>query len=103
MIRISFLTLTEADAVELAGVLHEHGLLMFDTIEEHVDLVWVSGHLERRSLTHLIGFTKALLHSTVERTAMELLGERLVRVWAQPVTALDPKSTKELMERMAKV
>ncbi|MEZ4738222.1 MAG: hypothetical protein R2818_02440 [Flavobacteriales bacterium] len=40
MIRISFLTASEHDG-ELAGVLNQHKLLMFDTIEEHVDLDWV--------------------------------------------------------------
>ena len=103
MVQISFLTLSEDDAIELAGVLHQHRLLMFDTIEEHVDLLWESGQPERRTLVHLTGITKALLYSTVERTALELLGERLVRIWAQPVTSLDPMSTKALMEWTAKV
>lgn len=103
MIRIAFLTLTDADAVELASDLNRYHLLMFDTIEEHLELVWVEGEPSHRKLTELTGFTKALLYSTIERTAMELLGDRLVRVWAQPVTGLDPRSAKELMERMAKV
>jgi hypothetical protein len=71
--------------------------MLFDTIEEHVDLIWDNDRPERHILTHLTGITKALLYSHVERTSMELLGERLVRIWAQPVTALDPASTKELM------
>lgn len=103
MVQISFLTRSEADAVELAQVLHKHRLLMFDTIEEHVDLMWDGDQPQRRTLTHLTGITKALLYSHVERTSVELLRERLVRIWATPVTSLDPRSTKELMEWTAKV
>ena len=102
MICISFLTLSEADAIELAAVLDQHGLLMFDTIEDHVDLVWERGGPERRHLTHLSGFTKALLFSNVERTSRELLGDRLVRMWAQPVTSFDEASTQQLMAGLAK-
>lgn len=103
MVRISFLTLHEGDAVELAKVLYDRRLLMFDTIEEHVDLLWDDGEPKRRTLTHLSGITKALLYTVVERTAMDLLKERLVRIWAQPVTSLDPKSTQELMAWTTKV
>lgn len=103
MVQISFLTLTEEDAVELAALLNQHRLLLFDTIEEHVDLLWTEQGPKRRKLTHLSGMTKALLYSTVERSARELLGDRLVRLWAQPVTALDPDSTRELMAWTAKV
>ena len=103
MVSISFLTLHEDDAVELAAFLNEHRLLMFDTIEDHVDLLWDKNEPERRHLTHLSGFTKALLYTTVERKAIEVLGGRLVRMWAQPITSFDPKSTKELMSWLAKV
>jgi hypothetical protein len=103
MIQISFLTLTESDAVELAAVLNKQQLLLFDTIEEHVDLLWDENGPKRRQLTHLTGITKALLYSSVERCAQELLGERLVRIWAQPVTSLDPQSTRLLMEWTAKI
>lgn len=103
MVQVSFLTLSEHDAVELAGMLNQHRLLMFDTIEEHVDLLWDAEGPKRRHLIHLTGITKALLYTTVERTAQELLGDRLVRIWAQPVTSLDPRSTRELMEWIAKV
>lgn len=103
MVQVSFLTLSEADAVELAGMLNQHRLLMFDTIEEHVDLLWDVQGPKRRHLIHLTGITKALLYTTVERTAQELLGDRLVRIWAQPVTSLDPRSTRELMEWITKV
>ncbi|MFT4757116.1 MAG: hypothetical protein ACI91R_001766 [Vicingaceae bacterium] len=102
MISISFLTLQENDAVELASILNEHRLLMFGTLENHVDLLWDGNTTERRHLTHLSGFTKALLYSTVENKAIEVLGDRLVRMWAQPVTNLDPKSTKQLMSSLAK-
>ncbi len=102
MVCISFLTLSEADAVELASVLNQHRLLMFDTIEDHVDLLWEKAGPQRRHLTHLSGFTKALLYSNVERTARELLGDRLVRMWAQPVTSFDAISTQELMAGLAK-
>jgi len=103
MISISFLTLQEDDAVELAAFLNKKRLLMHDTIEDHVDLLWDNNEPERRHLTHLSGFTKAMLYSTVERTAMELLGDRLVRMWAQPITSFDPKSTQELMSWLVKV
>lgn len=103
MIQISFLTLDAADAVELAAELNRRRLLMFDTIEQHVDLLWEKDGPTRRELTHLSGMSKALLYTTVERTAHELLGERLVRMWAQPVTSLDPQSTRQLMEWTAKV
>ncbi len=102
MVSISFLTLKEDDAVELAAFLNEHRLLMFDTIEDHVDLLWDQNTPERRNLTHLSGFTKSLLYSTVERKAIDLLGDRLVRMWANPVTSFDPKSTQELMGWLAK-
>lgn len=103
MVRISFLTIDENDAVTLAEVLNRERLLMFDTIEEHVDLLWENDRPERRTLTHLTGITKALLYSTVERKAHEVLRERLVRIWATPVTSLDPASTRHLMEWTAKV
>ena len=103
MVSISFLTLQEEDAVELAAFLNEHRLLMFDTIEDHVDLLWDEDIAKRRHLTHLSGITKALLYTRVEKTAIEVLGDRLVRMWAQPTTSFDPKSTQELMSWLAKV
>jgi hypothetical protein len=103
MVSISFLTLQEVDAVELAALLNKHRLLMFDTIEDHVDLLWDKDTPERRHLTHLSGFTKALLYSTVESTAQKALGDRLVRMWAQPITSFDPKTSQELMTWLAKV
>lgn len=103
MISISFLTLQEEDAVELAATLNKKHLLMFDTIEDHVDLLWDETLPTRRHLTHLSGFTKALLYTSVEKTALEVLGNRLVRMWAQPTTSFDPKSTQELMSWLAKV
>jgi hypothetical protein len=102
MVCISFLTEHEADAVELAGILNQHRLLMFDVIEDHVDLLWDGEAPSRRKLTHLTGFTKALLYTTVERTAREVLGDRLIRMWAMPVTSFDPRSTQELMNWLAK-
>jgi hypothetical protein len=103
MVQISFLTLSEDDAVSLANKLNEKRLLMFDTIEDHVDLLWDGDGPQRRHLTHLCGTTKALLYSTVERLAHDLLGDRLIRMWAVPVTCLDPKSSKDLMDWIAKV
>jgi hypothetical protein len=103
MVQISFLTLTEDDAVALAAELNRQRLLMFDTIEDHVDLLWEADGPQRRHLTHLSGFTKALLQSTVERTATDVLGKRLVRIWAVPVTCLDANSSRELLEWIAKV
>jgi len=38
----------------------------------------------------------------VERIAREVLGDRLVRMWAQPVTSFDAISTQELMAGLAK-
>ena len=58
MIRISFLTLAEKDAVELAAFHIEHHLLTFDTLEDHVDLLWDGDKPERRHLTHLSGITQ---------------------------------------------
>jgi hypothetical protein len=101
MVNVSFLTLAERDAIELAARLHDEHLLMFDTIEEHVDLLWEEGGPTRRTLTHLSGSTKALLYAKVEKLATELLGDRLVRMWAQPVTSFDQRSTKALMEGLA--
>lgn len=101
MVHVSFLTLAERDAIELAAELHRQRLLMFDTIEEHVDLLWDADGPERRLLTHLSGATKALLYSRVEKVATELLGDRLVRMWAQPVTSFDQQSTKALMDGLA--
>ncbi len=98
MLNVSFLTLTEGDAIALAEALHRGRLLMFDTIEEHVDLLWDKDGPQRRTLTHLSGATKALLYSRVERLASDLLGDRLVRMWAQPVTSFDQRSTKALMD-----
>jgi hypothetical protein len=103
MVQISFLTVHEDDAVALAAVLNERRLLLYDTIEEHVDLLWDGETPERRRLTHLSGVTKALLYSVVEKVARETLGARLVRIWATPVTSLDPDSTRHLMEWTAKV
>jgi hypothetical protein len=37
----------------------------------------------------------------VERTSRELLGDRLVRMWAQPVTSFDEASTRQLMAGLA--
>ena len=102
MISISFLTLQDDDAVELASILNEHRLLMFDTLEDHVDLLWDGNTPERRHLTHLSGFTKALLYSTVESKAIEILGDRSVHMWAQPITNFNPKSTEQLMSWLAK-
>lgn len=103
MVSISFLTLQEDDAVELASILNKRNLLMFDTIEDHVDLLWDEKGPERRHLTHLSGFSKALLYTTVEKTAQQVLGDRLVRMWAQPITSFDLKSSQELMSWLAKV
>jgi hypothetical protein len=103
MVQISFLILSESDAVELAATLNKERLLMYDTIEDHVDLLWEGDRPSRRQLIHLSGITKALLYRTVERVAIEVLGDRLVRIWAQPVTSLDARSTRELMEWTAKV
>lgn len=101
MVHVSFLTLAERDAIELAAELHRQRLLMFDTIEEHVDLLWDADGPERRLLTHLSGATKALLYSRVEKVATEMLGDRLVRMWAHPVTSFDQRSTKALMDGLA--
>lgn len=102
MIQICFLTASEHDAIELAGVLNQHKLLMFDTIEEHVDLDWVDGLCQRKVLTHRTGTSKALLFNVIERTALEVPGDRLLRMWAQPITGFDAKSTRELMAGLAK-
>lgn len=102
MISVSFLTEQEADAVELARVLNQERLLCFDVIEDHTDLLWEGEQPARRVLVHLSGFTKALLYTSVERKAREVLGDRLIRMWAMPVTSFDARSTQELMGWLAK-
>ena len=98
MVRMSFLTRSEAEAIRLAGHLHDQQLLLFITIEDHSELRWEGGGTIRTELVHLSGMTKALLYRTVELHARELLGDALVRTWAEAVTALDAESTAALMQ-----
>ncbi len=52
MVNVSFLTLTEGDAIALAEALHRERLLMFDTIEEHVDLWPPTPHAHAPERSH---------------------------------------------------
>lgn len=103
MVRISFLTMHEEQATALAKELARHELVLFMTIEDHVDLAFKDGDLTRTPMTHLSGMTKSLLYRRIELEASALLGSGLVRMWAEAVTSLDPDSTRELLSGTAKV
>mgnify|MGYP001210735037 CR=1 FL=1 len=96
MLRISFLTRQRTDAVELARSLHNAKLALFLTVEAHTEIELQGDSIIDTPLVHLSGMTKALLYRQVEEHAQPLLGERLVRTWAEAVTSLDPASTEQL-------
>ncbi|MBK6628698.1 MAG: hypothetical protein IPJ87_04860 [Flavobacteriales bacterium] len=96
MLRISFLTRERADAIELARALYSAKLALFLTIEAHTEIELRDDAIMDTPLIHLSGMTKALLYRQVEEHAQTLLGERLVRTWAEAVTSLDPASTEQL-------
>lgn len=96
MLRISFLTRQRTDAVELARSLHSAKLALFLTIEAHTEIELRDDAIVDTPLIHLSGMTKALLYRQVEEHAQAVLGDRLVRTWAEAVTSLDPASTEQL-------
>lgn len=104
MIHITIQTRTVAAAEKLAAHLMERHLLLFLTMDtDHEELLWTNGQLTRTSQLLLQGMTKALLYRDLEKAAMELLGDDLVRMHAVPVTHLDPHAQKMLLEQTAKV
>lgn len=96
MVKVSFLTRMEADAIALARSLYGSKLALFLTIEGHTEIELVGDEIVETPLVHLSGVTKALLYRQVEEHAQVLLGDRLVRTWAEAVTSLDPASTEKL-------
>ncbi|MBK9273168.1 MAG: hypothetical protein IPM49_01340 [Flavobacteriales bacterium] len=96
MLRISFLTREKADAIALARSLYSAKLALFLTIEQHTEIEPVGDAIIDTPLVHLSGMTKALLYRQVEEHAQAVLGDRLVRTWAEAVTSLDPASTEHL-------
>ena len=103
MLRISFLTRERADAIELARALYSAKLALFLTIEAHTEIELRDDAIMDTPLIHLSGMTKALLYRQVEEHAQTLLGERLVRTWAEAVTSLDPASTEQRCQRVRPV
>lgn len=104
MIYVTFQTRTIAAAEKLAAFLMEKHLLLFPTMDtDHEELLWRDGRLTRTSQLLLQGMTKALHYREIERTAMELLGNDLVRMHATPVTNMDPEAQRQLLEQTAKV
>ena len=96
MLRISFLTREKADAIALARSLYSAKLALFLTIEQHTEIEPIGDAIIDTPLVHLSGMTKALLYRQVEEHAQAVLGDRLVRTWAEAVTSLDPASTEHL-------
>jgi len=101
---VTFQTRTVAAAEKLATVLMEKHLLLFPTLDtDHEELTWVDDRLLRSSQLLLQGMSKALLYRELERTAMDLLGHDLVRMYALPVVNMDPEAQRQLLEQTAKV
>lgn len=104
MIHLTIQTRTVAAAEKLAAHLMEKQLLLFPTMDtDHEELRWTNGKLARTSQLLLQGMTKALLYRDVERAAFELLGDDLVRMYAVPVTNIDPHAQRGLLDQTAKV
>lgn len=51
----------------------------------------------------LQGLTKSLLYRDIEREAIHLLGDDLVRMHATPVTNVDPYAQRQLLDQTTKV
>ena len=104
MIHITIQTRTVEAAEKLAAHLMEKHLLLFPTMDsDHEELIWADGKLTRTSQLLLQGMTKALLYREVEKAAMDLLGEELVRMHAVPITHMDPHEQRTLVDQTAKV
>jgi hypothetical protein len=104
MIHITVQTRTVDAAERLALHLMESQLLLFPTLDtDHEELVVLDGRLRRTSQLLLQGFTKALLYRELEHVAFDLLGDQIVRIHAVPVTNMDPRTQRSLLERTNKV
>ena len=104
MIHVTFQTRTVGAAEKLAMHLMERHLLLFPTMDtDHEELLWADRKLKRTSQLLLQGMSKALLYRELEKHAMDLLGEDLVRMHATPVTNMDPEAQRLLLEQTAKV
>lgn len=104
MIRITIQTRTVAAAEMLAAHLMDKHLLLFATMDtDHEGLTWKDGRLTRTEQFLLHGLTKALLYRELESSAMDLLGQDIVRMHAVPVTNIDPEAQQQLLQQTAKV
>lgn len=104
MIHVTFQTRTVEAAERLAAELMQRHLLLFPTLDtDHEELLWTEGRLARTSQLLLQGMSKALLYRELERTAMQLLGNDLVRMHATPVTNMDPEAQRQLLEQTTQV
>ena len=104
MIHITFQTRTIEAAEKLAEHLMEKHMLMFPTIDrDHEELTWHDGVLSRQTQLLLQGMTKALLYRDLEMVSTELLGSDLVRIYAMPITHMDPYAQKTLLEQVSKI
>ena len=104
MIHITIQTRTIAAAEKLAAHLMEKRLLLFPTLDtDHEELLWSDGKLLRESQFLLQGMTKGLLYSELEKAAIALLGNDLVRMHAVPITGMDPQTQCALLEQTVKV
>ena len=104
MIHITIQTRTIAAAEKLAAHLMEKRLLLFPTLDtDHEELLWSDGKLLRESQFLLQGMTKGLLYSELEKAAIALLGNYLVRLHAVPITGMDPQTQRALLEQTVKV
>ena len=66
-------------------------------------MLWSDGNLLRESQFLLQGMTKGLLYSELEKAAIALLGNDLVRLHALPITGMDPHTQRVLLEQTVKV
>lgn len=100
MIHVTIQTRTVEAAEMLAGHLMEQQLLLFPTLDtDHEELLWEAGNLTRTKQLLLQGMTKALLYRELEKAALELLADDLVRIHAVPITHMDPHAQKVLLEQ----
>ena len=104
MIHVTIQTRSVSAAEKLAAHLMEKHLLLFPTLDtDHEELQWMDGKLTRTSQLLLQGLTKSLLYRDIEREAMHLLGDDLVRMHATTVTNMDPHAQRQLLDQTAKV
>lgn len=104
MIHITIQTRTVEAAEKLAVHLMERHLLLFPTMDtDHEELIVRDGRLQRTSQLLLQGVTKALLYREVEKAAYDLLDADMVRMYAVPVTNMDPHAQRTLLDQTTKV